>query len=122
MKLTKELTDSGLGAGEAAVLGDQVGVVALAGQNLEHLGHFLSAAPLGASVNSKSNIRSVASKLPPQEAAGCFDVILQLERGPSADGHAAVVLNFHRVLDIVGLWHRAAIIDLERDTRGYSKQ
>lgn len=65
MKLTKELTDSRLGAGEAAVLGDQVGVVALAGQNLEHVDHFLSAALLGASVNSKSNIRAVASKLPP---------------------------------------------------------
>lgn len=65
MKLTKELTDSGLGAGEAAVLGDQVGVVALAGQNLDHVRHFPSAAPCAASVHSEPDVGPIASKLPP---------------------------------------------------------
>lgn len=58
----------------------------------------------------------------PQEAAGRFDVILQLEGGTPADGHAVVVLNLHRVLDVVGLGHCASIIDLERETCGYSKK
>lgn len=54
----------------------------------------------------------------PQEAAGCLDVILQLEGGTPADGHAVVVLNLHRVLDVVALGHRASIFDLERETCG----
>lgn len=65
MKLTKELTDSGLGAGEAAVFRDQVGVVALAGQNLVHVRHFLSATLFVVSVHSESDVCSIASKLPP---------------------------------------------------------
>lgn len=59
------LTDSGLGAGEAAVFGDQVGVVALAGQNLEHVGRVLPAALFGASVNAEADVCSIGSELPP---------------------------------------------------------
>lgn len=65
MKPPTELTDSGLGAGEAAVFRDQVGVVALAGQNLEHVRHFLAAALLGAPVHSESDVCSLAGKVPP---------------------------------------------------------
>lgn len=45
-----------------------MGVVALAGQNLDHVRHFLSATLLGASVHSESDVCSVASKLPPGRA------------------------------------------------------
>lgn len=72
MKLIEELTDSGFGAGEAAVFRDQVSVVALARKNLEHVGHFLSTALFGASVNSESNICSIASKLPPEGQLTCL--------------------------------------------------
>lgn len=59
------LTDSGFGAGEAAVFGHQVCVVALAGQNLQHLGHLLSPTVFGPSVHSEADICSVAGKQPP---------------------------------------------------------
>lgn len=37
----------------------------------------------------------------PQEAAGCLNFILQLEDGAATDGHTAVILDLHRVLDVV---------------------
>lgn len=73
--------------------------------------------PQGSIINKCAPNVAVWPNLPtvPQEAAGCFHVILQLIHGTPADGHAVVVLNLHRVLDIVGLWHCASVFDLERD-------
>lgn len=120
-------------------------IVAFAGQNLQHLGHLLTAALFGAPVHSEPDVCSVTGKLPPrgetqatsdllyehgtggslptaaggvvpQKAAGGLNVIFQLEDGAAADGHAAVVLNLDRVLNIVQLGHRSAVLDLQQCT------
>lgn len=69
------LTDSGLGAGEAAVFRDQVSVVAFAGQNLQHLAHFLTFALCGPSVHSEPDIGSIAGKLPPEKEHTKFSLM-----------------------------------------------
>lgn len=51
----------------------------------------------------------------PQEAVGRSDVILQLEVRAPADGHAVVVLNPHRVLNVVRLRHRTSVINLQTE-------
>lgn len=119
-------------------------IVALTGQNLQHLAHLLTAALFGAPVYAEPDICSVTGKLPPrgetqaagglyehgtggslptaaaagvpQKAAGGLNVIFQLEDGAAADGHAAVVLNLDRVLNIVQLGHRSAVLDLQQCT------
>lgn len=73
------LTDSGFGAGEAAVFGHQVCVVALAGQNLQHLGHLLSPTMFSPSVHSEADICSVAGKLPPGVTRRHTKSIFQLQ-------------------------------------------
>lgn len=50
----------------------------------------------------------------PQQAARRFNNIFQLETGAAADAHTVVIFNLHRVLHIVRLGHRAAIIDLQQ--------
>lgn len=71
------LTDSGLGAGEAAVFRDEVSVVALTGQKLLHLSHLLLAALFGPLVHSESNICSVTGKLPPDNQNEFASVAMQ---------------------------------------------
>lgn len=50
------LTDASLEAGEAPVLGHQVGIVALAGQHLRHLPYPLLFSFLGFQENSKTDV------------------------------------------------------------------
>lgn len=70
IQIYQRLTDSGLGAGEAAVFRHQVSVVALAGQNLQHLRHLLTPALFSPSVHSKPDVCSVTGELPPGRKTG----------------------------------------------------
>ena len=60
-----DLTDAGLEAGEAPVLGHQVGVLALAGQNLHHLPGPLPLPHLGLQENPEANVHLIQCELPP---------------------------------------------------------
>ena len=59
------LTYSRLITGERTVFWDHVGIVALAGQHLEHVLHLLSPPFLSAPKNTKPDIGPVTCKLPP---------------------------------------------------------
>lgn len=61
------LTDSSLETGEAPILRHHVGVVALAGQHLHHLPSLLPLPHPGLQENSKANVSTIGSKLPPAD-------------------------------------------------------
>lgn len=66
-------------------------------------------------LKQKMKVESVCLiSVAPQKAAGCCNFIFQLDDGAAADGHAAVVLNLHRVLNVVRPGHRTAVLNLQQ--------
>lgn len=53
----------------------------------------------------------------PQKAAGYFNIIIQLKDRAATDGHTVVILDLHRVLNIVRPGHCTAIFDLQQQAR-----
>lgn len=65
MSSAVSLTDSGLCAGEAAVLRYQVRIVALAGNHLQHLTHLLTTTFTSSPEHPKTDVRPITGELPP---------------------------------------------------------
>ena len=136
------LTDAGFRAGEAPVLGHQVGVVALGGQHLRHLPGPLPLPHLGLQENPEADVPSVRRELPPagdrapltapclgsgplraqvcvwgapclpEHAAREQDLAVHLQGGASAHGRLVVVLHPHVILHVVMPGHVAPVVDL----------